>query len=99
MFFKSLPEYSDCVNFCIHSACKDKINVSTSSLPINIIYGHCGSPWYNAVVVDEEKQELKGLFKNIFNKKESLAKHNKSFFQVQTKNPECLRLGYITTSH
>jgi pyoverdine/dityrosine biosynthesis protein Dit1 len=99
LFFKSLPEYRDCINLCIHSSNKDKIDIAASSLPINLMYGHCGSPWYNAVVVDEERQELKGFFKTVFNKKVSLNDHAKRSFQVQTDDAKYLSLEYITTSH
>ncbi len=87
------PDYDECIRLSVHCD-KNVVDVSTK-IPINIIYGHSGTPWHNAIVIDNTDTQVKGFAKDIFKKNDLnlLAKSKKTF---SLKTPAgILPLSYI----
>ncbi len=91
---QSWHNYCDCIRLSVHC---DKNNVEIDKkIPISLFYGHFGTPWHNALVVNNKKDEVDGFFKDIFkNKKEVLKNKPVQYFNVETKDGKIIALHYI----
>lgn len=86
---QDFPDYNQCIRLSVHCD-KEEIDLS-HKIPISLIYGHFGTPWHNAVVVNQDECHL---FKDVFKKSSFLDKQVVSF-DIPTKQNKIISLQYI----
>lgn len=90
---QEFPQYSECIRLSVHCD-KQEVNVS-HKIPISLIYGHFGTPWHNATVVDQTHDEC-SLFKDTFKKKkDSFTDKKIGSFDIPMKKNTPISLQYI----
>jgi pyoverdine/dityrosine biosynthesis protein Dit1 len=86
---QEFPHYNECIRLSVHCD-KDEIDLS-HKIPISLIYGHFGTPWHNAIVVNQDEC---CLFKDVF-KKSSFSDKQVVSFEIPTKQNKIISLQYI----
>ena len=86
---QEFPHYNECIRLSVHCD-KEEVDLS-HKIPISLIYGHFGTPWHNAIVVDQDECHL---FKDVF-KKSSFSNKQVVNFDMLTKQNKIISLKYI----
>ncbi len=88
------PHYQESIRLSVHCN-KNTVDVS-KKIPISLIYGCNGTPWHNAVVINENEDAIMGLLKECHSRKKVFfSSLTKKSIELKINAQEHMQLEYI----